>query len=167
MATVTLKGNPVTISGELPAVGSKAPAFNLTKGDLGEAKLSDYAGKNIVLSIVPSLDTGTCATSARKFNEQAGSMANTVVLCVSADLPFAQNRFCTTENIKNVVALSSFRNPEFGKAYGVTIQSAPLAGLLTRAIVVIGADGTVKHTELVGEIVNEPNYQAAISAIKK
>lgn len=166
MATITLKGNPVETIGNLPAVGSAAPGFKLVKTDLAEASLADYAGSNLVLNIFPSIDTPTCATSVRKFNQQASDMPNTKVLCVSADLPFALNRFCGAEGIQNVSTASVFRDQgEFGRAYGVTITTGPLAGLLARAVVVIDANGKVTHTELVGEIANEPDYAAALKAL--
>lgn len=165
MATVTFKGNPVETAGSLPAVGAAAPDFALCKGDLGTASLKDYAGKNVVLNIFPSIDTPTCATSVKTFNEKAAAADNTVVLCVSADLPFAQGRFCGAEGIENVESLSSFRDAAFGQNYGTTLTSEPLAGLHSRAIVVIGPDGTVKHTEHVAEIADEPNYDAALGAI--
>ena len=165
MATVTFKGNPVETTGNLPAVGSAAPEFALCKGDLGTASLKDYAGKNVILNIFPSVDTPTCATSVKTFNEKAASADNAVVLCVSADLPFAQGRFCGAEGIENVETLSTFRSPDFGKTYGTELTSDPLSGLHSRAIVVIGPDGSVKHTEHVAEIADEPNYDAALAAL--
>ncbi len=165
MATVTLKGGPVNTAGTLPAVGSAAPDFALCKADLGTASLKDYAGKNVVLNIFPSVDTPTCATSIKKFNEEAAKVDNTVVLCVSADLPFAQKRFCGAEGIENVESLSSFRDPAFGTAYGTTIVDSVLAGLQSRAVVVIDVDGKVKYTEQVAEIADEPNYAAALGAL--
>ncbi|MEM9515208.1 MAG: thiol peroxidase [Actinomycetota bacterium] len=164
MAEVTLGGNPVHTSGDLPAVGSAAPNYTLTGSDLGDVSASDMAGKNVVLNIFPSVDTPTCATSVRTFNQRAADLDNTVVLCVSADLPFAQGRFCGAEGIQNVTTASSFRS-DFGSDFGVTLTDGPLAGVLARAVVVVGPDGTVKHTELVGEIANEPNYDAALAAI--
>jgi thioredoxin-dependent peroxiredoxin len=166
MAQITLKGNPIHTSGELPKVGAAAPAFTLVKTDLAEATLKEFAGRRVVLNIFPSLDTPTCATSVRKFNALAGSAANTTVLCVSADLPFAASRFCSTEGLANVVPASSFRNAEFGTAYGVALVDGPLRGLLARAIVVLDAAGKVLHTELVPEIASEPNYDAALAALK-
>ncbi len=166
MAQVTLKGNPIHTSGELPKVGAPAPGFNLVKTDLGEATLKDYAGRRVVLNIFPSLDTPTCATSVRTFNALASGAANTTVLCVSADLPFAAKRFCSTEGLENVVPASCFRHAEFGAAYGVALVDGPLKGLLARAIVVIDAKGTVLHTQLVPEIAEEPNYEAALAALK-
>ncbi|MGB0114371.1 MAG: thiol peroxidase [Ilumatobacteraceae bacterium] len=164
MAEVTLGGNPVHTSGDLPSVGAAAPAFSLVGGDLGELNVGDYAGKNVVLNIFPSVDTPTCATSVRTFNERAAGMDETVVLCVSADLPFAQNRFCGAEGIENVKTGSTFRS-DFGASYGVTLTDGPLAGVLARAVVVIGADGNVKYTELVSEIAKEPDYDAALAAL--
>ncbi len=164
MAEVTLGGNAVHTSGDLPAVGSAAPDYTLTGSDLGDVSASDMAGKNVVLNIFPSVDTPTCATSVRTFNQRAADLDNTVVLCVSADLPFAQGRFCGAEGIQNVTTASSFRS-DFGTDFGVTLTDGPLAGVLARAVVVVGPDGTVKHTELVGEIANEPNYDAALAAI--
>lgn len=165
MATVTLKGNAVETAGELPAVGSAAPDFALCKGDLSTATLKDYAGKNVILNIFPSVDTPTCATSVKTFNEKAGSKDNVVVLCISADLPFAQKRFCGAEGIEGVESLSSFRAPEFGQTYGTLLTSGPISGLHSRAIVVIGPDGKVLHNEHVAEIADEPNYEAALGAI--
>ncbi len=166
MAEITLRGNPIHTSGDLPAVGSKAPAFSLTKKDLGALSLEDLSGKRVVLSIFPSIDTAVCATSVRSFNARAGEAENTVVLNVSADLPFAQNRFCGAEGIENVEVASVFRSPEFGEAYGVTITDGGMRGLLARAVVVIDEAGTVVHAELVPEIAQEPNYDAALGALK-
>lgn len=165
MASVTLKGNPITTIGELPEVGSSAPAFTLVKNDLSETTLSDYAGKRVILNIFPSVDTPTCAASVRKFNETAASLDNAAVLCVSADLPFAQSRFCGAEGIEQVDAVSTFRSPAFGEGYGVTFDSGPLTGLLARAIVVVNEAGLVIHTELVGEVADEPNYEAALAVL--
>lgn len=166
MTTVTLKGNPIETVGSLPAVGSSAPAFTLVKNDLSETSLKDYAGKRLVLNIFPSVDTPTCAMSVRKFNEQAAQFDNTVVLCVSADLPFAMSRFCGAEGIANVVSGSVFRSPEFGKDYGVTFSTGPLKGLLSRSVVVVGTDGKVLHAEQVAETANEPNYEAALAVLR-
>jgi thiol peroxidase len=164
MAQITLRGNPINTSGELPAVGSPAPAFTLTGTDLGTVGSADYSGKAVLLNIFPSVDTPVCAVSVRTFNERAaGSGAN--VLCVSNDLPFAQKRFCGAEDIENVTTASGFRD-DFGSAYGVTIADGPMAGLLARAVVVIGADGNVAYTELVPEIGQEPNYDAALAALQ-
>ena len=166
MATVTLKGNPVETIGNLPAKGAPAPAFSVVKSDLSAVSLQDFAGKRLVLNIFPSVDTATCAISVRKFNEQASQLDNTAVLCISADLPFALNRFCGAEGIKNVTTASVFRSPEFGRDYGVLFTSGPLQGLLSRAVVVIGADGKVMHTQQVAEIADEPDYAAALAALK-
>ena len=165
MATITFKGTPIHTIGELPAQGSSAPDFALVKQDLSETVLADYKGKRLVLNIFPSIDTGVCATSVRKFNEKAAALKNTVVLCVSMDLPFAQSRFCGAEGIKNVVTASSFRSA-FGDHYGVTIADGPLAGLLSRAVVVVSETGKVLYTEQVSEIAQEPNYDAALDALK-
>ena len=143
MASITLKGNPISTVGTLPAKGAKAPAFSAVKTDLSVCSLSDLAGKKVVLNIFPSIDTGVCATSTRRFNAEASALKNTVVVCVSADLPFALNRFCGAEGLKDVVTVSTFRNPEFGKDYGVTIADGPLKGLLSRAVVVIDETGKV------------------------
>jgi len=164
MATVTLKGNPFNTVGELPATGSDAPAFSVTQADLSELTLASLAGKRVVLNIFPSIDTPTCATSVRKFNEKAASLDNVVVVCVSADLPFAMARFCGAEGIENVKVGSTFRS-EFGAAYGVTFADGPLAGLLSRSVVVIGTDGQVLHTEQVAETADEPDYEAALAAL--
>ena len=165
MAQITFKGSPVDTVGSLPGKGSEAPFFCLVKTDLSEAGPADFAGKRLVLNIFPSLDTPVCATSVRRFNQEASSLDNTVVLCISADLPFAQSRFCETEGLKNVVSLSVFRDPQFGLDYGVTIASGPLKGLLSRAIVIIDADGIVRYTEQVAEIVEEPDYSAAMKVL--
>ncbi len=164
MAQVTLGGNPVNTSGELPSVGSAAPSFSLTGADLGDVTSDSLAGKNVVLNIFPSIDTPTCATSVRTFNERAAELDDTVVLCVSADLPFAQGRFCGAEGIENVQTASTFRS-DFGADYGVNLADGKLAGVLARAVVVIGPDGTVKYTELVPEIAQEPDYDAALDAL--
>lgn len=165
MAKITLEGNEIETTGNLPAAGNKAPDFTLVKQDLSETTLADYAGKNIILNIFPSLDTGTCATSVRTFNKKAASLENTVVLCISADLPFAAGRFCVAEGIENVITASSFRNPEFGQNYGNSFATGPLVGLLARSVVVIDPEGNVKYTELVAETVDEPNYDAALAAL--
>jgi len=166
MATVTLKGNPIDVAGSFPQKGQKAPAFKLVAKDLKDVSLADYAGKRKVLNIVPSLDTAVCATSTRKFNEKAGSLANAVVLVISADLPFAAGRFCSTEGLNNVVTLSTLRGREFMRAYGVEITSGPLAGVTARGVVVLDENDTVLHAELVPEIAQEPNYDAALAALK-
>ena len=163
-STVTLGGTPVAIAGTLPKVGAKAPAFAFTANDLREVTNADLRGKRVILNIFPSIDTNTCATSTRTFNELASSLKNTEVWCVSADLPFAQNRFCGAEGLTNVKTASTFRS-DFGKAFGLTLTGSVLKGVLARAVVVLDEKGTVTHTELVGEIANEPNYQAAIRAL--
>ncbi len=164
MAEVTLRGNPLHTIGELPEVGSPAPAFTLTGSTLGDVTQGDFDGKSIVLNIFPSIDTPTCATSVRTFNQRAAELDDTVVVCVSADLPFAQGRFCGAEGIENVTTGSTFRS-SFGSDYGVTLTDGPLAGVLARSVVVIGTDGNVKYTQLVGEIADEPDYDAALAAI--
>ena len=166
MAKITFKGNPVTTSGDLPKVGAAAPAFTLTKNDLSPLSNKDLAGKNVVLNIFPSIDTGVCATSVRKFNQQAATLPNTVVVGVSKDLPFAQKRFCGAEGIEKVTTASWFKGPDFGKDFGVTMTDGPLAGLFARAVVVLDATGKVVHTELVPEIAQEPNYDQAIAAVR-
>lgn len=166
MAKITLKGQPTSTIGTLPLKGSKIPAFSLVKTDLSEVKNSDFAGKKIIFNIFPSIDTSVCATSVRQFNKSAASLSGTVVLCISADLPFAHGRFCGAEGIDGVVSLSVFRSASFGKDFGVTITDGPLAGLLSRAVVVASADGTVLYTEQVPEITQEPNYAAALDALK-
>lgn len=165
MARVTFKGNPVNTSGELPSVGATAPDFSLVSTELSDVKLSDYKGKNIVLNIFPSLDTGTCAASVRRFNKEAVALDNTVVLGISADLPFAAGRFCSAEGIKDVVTLSNFRDDAFAEDYGLLMTDGPLKGLLARAVVVIDPEGKVVYTELVSEIAQEPDYQSAINSI--
>jgi thiol peroxidase len=165
MATVALKGNPFNTVGNLPAVGSKAPAFSAVKTDLSVCTLADLAGKKVVLNIFPSIDTGVCAMSTTKFNAEADKLENTVVVCVSADLPFALGRFCGAEGLENVVPVSIFRNPEFGSGYGVTFADGPLAGLLSRSVVVIDESGNVVYTEQVAETTEEPNYEAALAAL--
>ncbi|WP_242394304.1 thiol peroxidase [Anaeromyxobacter oryzisoli] len=166
MAQVTFKGNPIHTNGELPAVGAKAPDFTLTTGDLEDVTLAKFEGKKKILNIVPSLDTAVCATSTRKFNERAGALPNTVVLVVSADLPFAQKRFCATEGLKNVVPLSLIRGKHFAKDYGVLLQDGPLAGLTARAVIVLDERDQVVYRQLVPEIGQEPDYDAAIRAVK-
>ncbi len=165
MATVTLKGTPCNLSGELPATGSAAPEFTLVNGDLAAVGLKEYAGKKIILNIFPSIDTSVCATSVRTFNKKASELDNTVVLCISKDLPFAQGRFCGAEGLKDVVTLSDFRTPDFGAKYGLLITDGPLAGLLARAVVVIDQTGKIIYTELVPEIAQEPDYAAALAAL--
>lgn len=166
MAQVTLKGNPVQVEGQLPQVGTQAVDFTLTAGDLSNATLATFAGKRKVLNIFPSVDTPTCATSVRKFNAQANDVENTVVLCISSDLPFAQARFCGSEGLDNVKNLSDFRNADFAVDYGVSIADGPLQGLTARAVVVLDENDKVLHSELVSEIGQEPNYEAALSVLK-
>jgi thiol peroxidase len=164
MATVTLKGNPITTVADLPAVGSKAPDFTLTGAGLADVKLADFAGKRLVLNIFPSVDTPTCATSVRKFNQELSNLQNTAVLNISADLPFAQARFCGAEGLENVLNGSSFRS-SFGQDYGVVFATGPLTGLLSRAVVVVDEQGTVLYTEQVAETADEPSYEAAVAAL--
>lgn len=165
MSQVTLDGNPIEISGTFPAPGEKATPFVLTNQSLEEVTLAEYAGKRKILNIIPSIDTGVCAASTRKFNEKAGSLDNTVVLVISGDLPFAAGRFCGAEGLKNVITLSTFRNYSFQQDYGIAIQSGPLAGLCARAVVVLDEADNVLHSELVSEIKNEPDYDAALKAL--
>jgi len=165
MASITLGGNPIHTSGELPAVGTKMADFKLINTDLAIVSLSDFAGKKVVFNIFPSVDTGTCAASVRQFNKNASTLDNTTVLCISRDLPFAQKRFCAAEELENVVSLSDFKNGEFGKTNGLEMTDGPLAGLHSRVIIVIDENGIVTHTEQVGEIADEPNYEAAIAIL--
>jgi len=165
MASITFQGSPIETAGQLPQAGSKTPDFTLVKTDLSQEDLASVAGKNVVLNIFPSIDTPVCATSVRRFNAEAAKTTNTVVLCVSADLPFAHARFCGAEGLEDVVSLSSFRNPEFGTDYGVVMTDGPLKGLMSRAVIVLDADGVVKYTELVPEITQEPDYDAALAAL--
>jgi len=165
MAEITLAGNPIHTNGELPAVGSSAPDFQLVTADLADVSLADYTGKKKLLNIVPSLDTDVCATSTRKFNQAIESKENAVALVISADLPFAQGRFCSTEGLESVIPLSMMRNRNFAKDYGVLITDGPLAGICARAVVVLDADNKVVYTELVPEIKQEPNYDAALAAL--
>ena len=165
MAAISFQNNPVSTVGELPQKGSSAPQFDLVGTDLSAVTSGDFAGKRVVLNIFPSVDTGTCAMSVRRFNELAAGLENTTVLCVSRDLPFAQERFCGAEGIENVVSASAFRST-FGEDYGVTMSDGPLAGLLSRAVVVVDADGTVLYTEQVPEIADEPDYDAALAALR-
>ena len=166
MATISLGGNPVHTNGQLPQKGATAPDFRLAKADLATATLADYAGKNIILNIFPSIDTSTCATSVRTFNQKAAGLKNTVVLCISRDLPFAQKRFCGAEGIDNVETLSDFRDGSFGKAYGLELTDGKLAGLHSRAVVVIDSAGKVAYTEQVPEIADEPDYEAALASLE-
>lgn len=165
MATVTLKGTPFNLSGKLPAVGAKAPDFRLADGALNDVTLAEFKGKKKVISIVPSLDTPVCATSARKFNQKAAGREGVVVLVVSADLPFAQKRFCEAEGLEGVTPLSMVRSKNFAKDYGVLLTEGPLEGLTARAIVVADENDTIVHTELVPEIAEEPDYDAALASI--
>lgn len=167
MATITLKGNPISTIGTLPAKGSAAPEFKLTKSDLSDASLKDFAGKVKILNIVPSLDTGVCAASARAFNKAADKMNGVAILTISRDLPFAQKRFCEAEGIKSVVPLSELRARDFGKSYGVEIVDGPMAGLLSRAVVVLDRNNMVVYTQQVPEIGQEPNYSSALEAAEK
>ena len=165
MSQVTFHGNPVKVEGTFPAVGSAAPDFSLVSKDLADRTLADFAGKRKVLNIFPSIDTGVCATSVRRFNELAGKMKNAVVLCISADLPFAQARFCGAEGLSNVTMLSMMRGRRFLNDYGVAMADGPLAGLAARAVVVLDADNKVVYTERVAEIGQEPDYEAALKAL--
>jgi thiol peroxidase len=167
MATITLKGNPIHTIGDLPKPGQAAPEFRLVAGDLSETTLATYAGKRKILNIVPSLDTGICQMSARRFNAEASQLADTVILNISADLPFAQKRFCDSEKLAQVVNLSSFRSPQFGHAYGVAITDGPLAGLLSRAVLVLDRQNNVVYAQQVPEIAQEPDYEAALQAARK
>ena len=165
MSETALKGNPVNIIGSMPAIGSEAPAFNLVKRDLSELSLEELSGKKVILNIFPSLDTGVCATSVRHFNKEAAGVENTVVLAISKDLPFAHERFCTTEGIENVIALSAFRNNLFGEEYGVIMANGPLKGLFARAVILIDESGKVAYSELVPEITQEPDYDTVMKAV--
>ena len=165
MASITLGGNPIQTSGELPKVGSQAPDFKLVKNDLSIATLADFKGSKLVLNIFPSIDTGTCATSVRSFNAKASALENTKVLCISRDLPFAQQRFCGAEGLENVINLSDFKSGSFGKDYGLEITDGVLAGLHSRVVLVVDENGTVTYTQQVPEIADEPNYDAAIAAL--
>lgn len=165
MASITLGGNPIHTSGTLPQKGSKSIDFELIKTDLSIASLAEFAGKRLVLNIFPSIDTGTCAQSVRTFNESASKLENTTVLCISRDLPFAQKRFCGAEGLENVINLSDFKSGAFGKEYGLEITDGPLAGLHSRVVIVLDENGTVLHAEQVGEIADEPNYEAALAVL--
>jgi len=164
MAKITLKGNEINTKAELPK--GIAPNFTLVKSDLSEVQLSDFKGKKVILNIFPSLDTAVCASSVRKFNAELNKLANTVVLCISKDLPFAHKRFCEVEGLENVISLSEFRDKNFSNAYGIEIVDGPLKGLLSRSVVVINENGSIVYSELVPEIVQEPNYAAALAAVK-
>lgn len=165
MATITFKGNPVNTIGELPAKGNHAPDFDLVKTDLSDLNLEALKGMKTVLNIFPSLDTAVCAASVRRFNAEAAKLPNTKVVCISKDLPFAHKRFCTTEGIENVISASEFRSNNFGKSYGVMMTDGPLRGLMARAVVVLDDTGKVTYSELVPEIAQEPDYEAALKAI--
>lgn len=165
MATITFKGAEVHTQGALPSIGSQAPDFKLTAGNLSDKTLTDYQGKKVILNIFPSIDTGTCAASVRAFNQKAAGLDNVVVLCISKDLPFAQGRFCAAEGISNVETLSEYKDGNFSDAYQLKITDGPLTGLLSRAVVIIDENGKVIYTEQVSEIANEPNYDAALAAI--
>ena len=165
MATITLKGEKIHTTGELPAIGSQAPDFVLVDGDLNNRTLSDYADKKIIMNIVPSLDTPVCAISTKHFNKQAGRLKDVVVLVISADLPFAQGRFCSTEGLEDVVTLSMMRSRNFAKDYGVLIEDGPMAGITARAVVVTDTNGKVVYTQMVPEIKQEPDYDAALAAL--
>ncbi|HDR89696.1 MAG TPA: thiol peroxidase [Bacteroidetes bacterium] len=165
MATITLNGNPVHTTGNLPEKGQTAPGFTLVKSDMNDLTLQELQGKRVILSIFPSLDTDVCAVSVRKFNEKAAGLANTVVLAISKDPPSAMGRFCSAEGIDRVITLSAFRNPSFGKEYGVEITDGPFAGLLARSVLVLDEEGKVIHSQLVPEIAQEPDYEAALSVL--
>lgn len=165
MATITLGGNPIHTTGELPKIGTKITDFKLIKTDLSVATLQDFAGKKLVLNIFPSIDTGTCAASVREFNERASALENTTVLCISRDLPFAQKRFCGAEGLDNVINLSDFQSGDFGKTNGLEMTDGPLVGLHSRVVIVVDENGIVTHTEQVPEIANEPNYEAALAVL--
>lgn len=166
MSEITFKGNPIHTGGVLPTIGEKAPSFALTASDLNQKTLADYQGKYVVLNIFPSIDTGVCAQSVREFNKEISSVENTVVLCISKDLPFALSRFCAAEGLENVITLSDFKTEEFANAYGVKIVDGPLEGLLSRAVVIINPNGEIIYTEQVPEIGQEPDYKDALAAIK-
>ena len=166
MAQVTFKGDPIPIHGDLPTQGSPAPGFNLVDKELADISLADYKGRQVVLNIFPSIDTPVCATSVRRFNQEASKLDNVVVVCVSMDLPFAHARFCGAEGLEDVVSASDFRTGDFGRAYGVTLTEGPLRGLFSRAVVVIDEQGKVSYTQQVPEIAEEPDYEAALAALK-
>jgi len=165
MSTVTFKGTPFKLAGTFPSVGQQAPNFKLAAGDLSDKQLADFKGKTVILSIVPSLDTPVCAISAQKFNEAVSKRDNVVMINVSADLPFAQGRFCESKALRNIVTLSTFRSPTFGTDYGIQLAEGPLAGLMARAVIVIAPTGKITYVELVPEIAQEPNYDAALAPI--
>ncbi|MCU4176236.1 thiol peroxidase [Carboxylicivirga sp. N1Y90] len=165
MAKITFKGSPVATAGDLPRVGAEAPEFSLVKTDLSEVSLADYKGQKVVLNIFPSVDTGVCAASVRRFNDEASKKENTAVLCVSKDLPFAHARFCGAEGLDKVVSLSEYKDEVFSQNYGVKMIDGPLNGLLSRAVVVVDEQGKVLHSEQVDDIVNEPDYEAALKVL--
>ncbi|MFD1553021.1 thiol peroxidase [Putridiphycobacter roseus] len=166
MGTVTLKGNAIKTIGELPEVGTKAPDFTLVKTDLSQISLADFKGNKLVLNIFPSVDTGTCAQSVRRFNQEASKLEHTKVLCISSDLPFAQNRFCGAEGLEDVVMLSDYATSKFGKDYGLEMISGPLFNLHSRVVIVVDSEGVITYTEQVPEIVDEPNYDKALQALQ-
>lgn len=166
MGNVSLKGAPVTTSGVIPKIGEKVKDFSLVKTDLSKASLADFSGSRLVLNIFPSIDTGTCAASVRQFNKLAADLSNTKVLCIARDLPFAMKRFCGAEGIDNVISLSDFATGQFGRDYGLEITSGPLSNLHSRVVIVLDENGVVKHAEQVADIVNEPDYEAALNALK-
>lgn len=166
MASLNFKGNPVSTNGELPKIGQKLADFTFVKTDLSRVSLADFAGKKVVLNIFPSVDTGVCAQSVRTFNQMAADTADTIVINVSKDLPFAHGRFCAAEGIQNTISVSDFVDPTFGTNNGLVMQDGPLQGLLARAVVVLNGEGKVVYTELVDDIVNEPNYDAALNSLK-
>lgn len=165
MATITLEGNPIHTAGELPAKGKQAPDFCLTNKDMGDTRLADFAGKKIIMNVFVSIDTGICADSTRRFNEEVSKMDNTVALCISADLPFALARYCGAEGLDNVITLSAFRSPEFGKSYGLGITDGPIRGLMSRAIIIIDESGKVIYTQQVPEIAQDPDFEDALAHI--
>jgi thiol peroxidase len=165
MAAITLRNAPIRLSGELPEIGTIAPDFELIDADMREVSLKDFAGSRVVLNVFPSIDTSTCATSVRKFNERASGLYNTKVLCISRDLPFAQKRFCGAEGIENVVNLSDFKDGSFGRAYGIEMLDGKLSGLHARAVIVLDQSHKIVHTELIAELADEPNYNAALAAL--
>lgn len=167
MTEVLFQGQETNLYGQIVETGAEAPSFNLTGADLSEIKLSDYAGKKLVLNVFPSLDTPVCAASVRRFNAEAAALPDTNVLCVSMDLPFAMGRFCTANGIENVKVASAFRSPEFGEEYGLLIESGPLRGLLTRCVIVIDEKGIVRYVDLVGEITDEPDYSAVLDSLRR
>lgn len=167
METISFKGSPCHTFGNIPAVGSKAPDFTLVSPELKELHFADYQGKRVVLNVFPSLDTSVCAASVRRFNKEASSLNNAVVLCVSMDLPFAAGRFCTAEGLDNVTPASAFRSPEFSKNYGLQLVDGPLAGLLARAVIIIDEKGNVAYSDLVEEITDEPKYDEALDVLRR